>query len=110
MNRRHSLYQYATALVRTGFGFNLLSGKNEERIKIGKPRITDLRPRLWGAALRECPEHLFPLLHTGRSVLRGKGNGRGEPGGSGAKGIDRKFSGPHPTHDIRGALKAHCHP
>lgn len=36
MNLRHSLYQYATALVRTGFGFKLLSGEKEERGKTGK--------------------------------------------------------------------------
>ncbi len=37
-----------------------------------KPRTTDLRPWLWGAALTGRSEHSSPRLRTGRSVVRGK--------------------------------------
>jgi len=44
-----------------------------------KPRTTDLRPWLWGAALTGRSEHSSPRLRTGRSVVRGK-NGSIRPG------------------------------
>ena len=48
----------------------------EEEVKQGeggsKPRTTDLRPWIWGAALTGRSEHSSPRLRTGRSVVRGK--------------------------------------
>ena len=38
----------------------------------GKPRTTDLRTWLRGAALRGSVEHSFPHSRAGRSVVRGK--------------------------------------
>ena len=38
----------------------------------GKPRTTDLRPWLWGDALRGSSEHSSPHSRAGRSVVRGK--------------------------------------
>ncbi len=43
-----------------------------KRTVSGKPRTTDLRPWLWGAALTGMSEHSSPRLRTGRSVVRGK--------------------------------------
>ena len=37
-----------------------------------KPRPTDIRPWLCGAALRSSPEHSFSHSRAGRSVVRGK--------------------------------------
>ena len=43
---------------------------------VGKPRTTDLRPWLWGAALRGNPQQSFPHTRPGSSEVRGKITGR----------------------------------
>ncbi len=48
-----------------------------------KPRPTDIRPWLCGAALRSSPEHSFSHSRAGRSVVRGKRCVRFLPGSFG---------------------------
>jgi len=43
---------------------------------VGKPRTTDLRPWLWGAALRGNLQQSFPHTRPGSSEVRGKITGR----------------------------------
>jgi len=50
-----------------------IAPKTKSRTGRSKPRTTDLRPWLWGAALAGSSEHSSPRSRTGPSLVRGKG-------------------------------------